>query len=312
MRPALPKAFPSSVHVKEVIARPQRPLVSIGIPVLNGGRLIGEALECLLNQTYENVEIIISDNNSKDDTAEICVASAENDERITYYRQNNTLSATDNFRFVFERSTGEFFMWAAHDDRWSPNYIEILLQSLLQEKNASLAFPLSGKFHDHRSWRNSQLVTYEFECDPEAEPLHCLVRRNADGQCLHIYGLIRRSALHAYPWPSVQHGPDRAILLYLSLMGRMIKSDGACFYYFVPLTRKTIAQRSRENFNSQPPYFPELRSSWACACVAREVLRGRGYRFRHYAVFVLHVYYRMTRHIRRKFKNRVGPIAGDS
>src|SRR5690606_13748412 len=96
-------------------AKMSNPLVSIGVPVRNGGAYLADALQILVDQTYKNIEIIISDNNSSDDTSSIIERFAKLDKRIVVYTQSRTLTASENFRFVFERSHGEYFMWAACD-----------------------------------------------------------------------------------------------------------------------------------------------------------------------------------------------------
>ena len=58
------------------------PLVSIGMPVYNSETTIRRAIETIVNQTYKNIEIIISDNNSTDSTFKICNDFAMQDDRI--------------------------------------------------------------------------------------------------------------------------------------------------------------------------------------------------------------------------------------
>ena len=92
------------------------PLVSIGVPVYNGEKTLSEALSCLLAQDYKNLEIIISDNGSTDDTPKICKGFANKDKRVRYYRSDENLGSSWNFNRVFDLSNGKYFMWAAHDD----------------------------------------------------------------------------------------------------------------------------------------------------------------------------------------------------
>jgi len=99
------------------------PEVSIGLPVYNGELFLKKALDSLLNQTYSDFELIISDNNSTDLTPQICKEYAENDKRIHYVKQEKNLGAYSNFYFVLTEAKGKYFMWAAADDYWDPNFI---------------------------------------------------------------------------------------------------------------------------------------------------------------------------------------------
>ena len=82
------------------------PLVSIGPFVYNGERFIEDALNSILNQTFTDFELIISDNASTDRTSEIAEAYAKRDTRIRYYRSEKSMDAGWNARRVYELATG--------------------------------------------------------------------------------------------------------------------------------------------------------------------------------------------------------------
>ena len=63
------------------------PRLSVGLPVYNGENYLAESLEALLGQSYEDFELIISDNASTDGTADICRRYEKQDSRIRYIRQ---------------------------------------------------------------------------------------------------------------------------------------------------------------------------------------------------------------------------------
>ncbi|QIR13943.1 glycosyltransferase family 2 protein [Shewanella aestuarii] len=106
------------------------PKVSIGMPVFNGGEYIADAIESILNQTFTDYEIIISDNCSNDTTGKICQHYAQNDSRIRYIKQSSNIGAEANFNFVFKQSVAKYFMWAAVDDIRSPKFLEVNYQFL--------------------------------------------------------------------------------------------------------------------------------------------------------------------------------------
>lgn len=99
------------------------PRVTVGLPVHNGERYLVEALESLVNQNYPNLEIVVSNNASNDRTGEILSGFQSRYPFIQIYEQTELLDATDNFLFVLEKATGEFFCWHAHDDLRSPDDI---------------------------------------------------------------------------------------------------------------------------------------------------------------------------------------------
>jgi glycosyltransferase involved in cell wall biosynthesis len=117
-----------------------QPKVTIGMPVYNGGAFIREALDCLLAQTFNNFELIISDNASNDDTETICREYAERDQRIRYVRQSVNLGVIANFQFVLSEGIGEYFMWATPDDRRHPLFVEYAIAVLDSDQNVGLVF----------------------------------------------------------------------------------------------------------------------------------------------------------------------------
>lgn len=106
--------------------------VSIGMPVHNGEKTIRTALDSILAQTFQDFELIISDNASSDFTQEICQEYAEKDKRIRYIRQTRNQGAVENFRFVLDQATSTFFMWAAANDIRSPNFLELNYQFFIK------------------------------------------------------------------------------------------------------------------------------------------------------------------------------------
>jgi glycosyltransferase involved in cell wall biosynthesis len=106
-------------------------LVTIGMPIYNRPDSLKIALDSILAQTYQNLEIIISDNCSTQSNVEKIVKEMMvHDKRIKYYRQDKNIGPELNFRFVLERAEGEYFMWAADDDVRNKNCVESYLLNI--------------------------------------------------------------------------------------------------------------------------------------------------------------------------------------
>jgi glycosyltransferase involved in cell wall biosynthesis len=115
-----------------------RPLVSIGIPTFNRAEMLKRSIESALNQDYENVEVLISDNASTDQTESFCNYYCEMDSRFKYFRQPRNRGPADNFSEVLKYSTGQFFMWLGDDDWIDPGYVSAGVQQLLDDPAMSL------------------------------------------------------------------------------------------------------------------------------------------------------------------------------
>src|SRR6185436_20983418 len=92
------------------------PLVSIGIPVYNGENYLESALTRLLEQDFEDFELIVTDNASTDRTEEICRAFEQRDSRVRYFRNPVNIGLAANHNRTIELARGKYFKWAAHDD----------------------------------------------------------------------------------------------------------------------------------------------------------------------------------------------------
>lgn len=114
------------------------PLVTIAIPTYNRSGLLVRAIFSAQKQTYKNIEIIISDNCSSDDTEYLCRDIATQDGRIHYFRQAKNIGGTGNFNWLLSRAAGAYFMWLGDDDWIDANYVESCLNVL--EGNPDLAF----------------------------------------------------------------------------------------------------------------------------------------------------------------------------
>jgi glycosyltransferase involved in cell wall biosynthesis len=126
-------------EAEKVYARgPACPLVSIGMPTYNGSAKIKSALMSVLNQGYPNLEIIISDNCSTDDTQETCTALAAANASIRYIRQPVNIGVMRNFQFVLRQASGNLFMWMSDDDTLEPGILRKYVEFLMNNGGYSL------------------------------------------------------------------------------------------------------------------------------------------------------------------------------
>jgi len=107
-----------------------KPLVSIGIPTSNRARFLKETLPTVLHQTYQPLEIVISDNCSTDETEPFCRDLAARDVRVRYIRQPSNIGLYPNHNFLIDETRGEY-LCLFHDD-------ELYLPTLIEEEAAFL------------------------------------------------------------------------------------------------------------------------------------------------------------------------------
>ena len=108
----------------------QNPLVSILIPTYNRQDFILECIDSALNQTYKNIEIIISDNCSTDQTLEICKAASQKDSRIKVVSTLTNLGPVANWLNCFTNSSGQYIKLLFSDDLLAKDCIERMIPAI--------------------------------------------------------------------------------------------------------------------------------------------------------------------------------------
>lgn len=103
------------------------PVVSICIPTYNSSRFIAQTIESVLNQTFTDLEIVITDNSSTDSTIEICNSYKEKDKRIFVYQNGENIGAFPNFNKGLSSTTGKYVKFVMSDDLLEPTYLERIL-----------------------------------------------------------------------------------------------------------------------------------------------------------------------------------------
>src|ERR1700748_3070750 len=96
----------------------KQPLVSVAMCTYNGEKYIRQQLDSILNQTWRNLEIVIVDDGSSDDTFAIISEYAEKDSRIKCFKNEVNLGFNKNFEHAVELTTGDYIAISDQDDIW--------------------------------------------------------------------------------------------------------------------------------------------------------------------------------------------------
>lgn len=137
------------------------PKVSIIIPVYNGSNYIRKAIDSALNQTYQNIEIIVVNDGSKDNTEEICKGYGD---RIKYFKKENGGVATA-LNFGISKMKGEYFSWLSHDDEYDKNKIFCQVNALKKISDRKTVIGCNHLFIDE----NSNILYKEKKIDNKNE-----------------------------------------------------------------------------------------------------------------------------------------------
>lgn len=160
--------------------------ISIGIPTYNRPDYLKQILESLLNQSYTNIEIIVSDNCSPDKKVkEVIDAFIKKDNRIKGFIQKKNIGMISNFEFVLEKSTSDYFMWKADDDIIEDVDFLAKLYEKLINADCDFVFP-EGYYLLKDGNRKSILDGVYRECKNSFDYLSAFTKSFS---CLEFYGL---------------------------------------------------------------------------------------------------------------------------
>jgi glycosyltransferase involved in cell wall biosynthesis len=203
------------------------PLVTIGLPVFNGEKYLERSLDAILAQTYENIELVISDNASTDRTESICRSYAAKDPRVKYSRNETNFGVFRNNNKVLALGSGTYFMLAGHDDLRSPEQIARCVAVLEEKPQYVLAYVATTYIGEH----DEELGIKETVLDVGSTDIVTRFREiiRVDHKIEPGYGLIRYTALS-----NVRFGhyadSDRVLIAELGLRGPFYRNSESLFF----------------------------------------------------------------------------------
>ena len=195
------------------------PLVSIGLPVRNGERYVRDAVRSVLDQQYDRLELVISDNASDDGTEDICRQLAAADARVRYHRQPQDIGLVANFNAVLHLAGGTYFKWMGDDDWLMPTYVprcvevlddEALILVTTQQAHVAPDGAVESADYDCTRMRSARPVERFTEMLRLLNESHLLLDP--------LYGMMRRDPVARLPRP-VMLFEDQIFAARLALAG---------------------------------------------------------------------------------------------
>jgi glycosyltransferase involved in cell wall biosynthesis len=146
-------------------------IVSIVLPTFNGSRYIRQAIKSCLDQTYTNIELIIVNDCSTDDTATIIEEYAGHDNRIKIIVNKENKKLPSSLNIGFQQALGQYFTWISDDNYFAPHAIDTLIKELQNSNGADIVYSSyyfideAGKPQDTFGSVPEELL---FKCSPGA------------------------------------------------------------------------------------------------------------------------------------------------
>lgn len=205
-----------------------RPTVSVGMPVFNGAHWIKQSIDSLLDQSFQDFEIIVSDNASTDDTDAICRSYAARDNRVRYYRNERNRGAVANYNAVFEYASGRYFKWASSNDYCAPEFLARCVDVLEQRDDVVLCYPRCRLFDS----AIEEAENYDDNLDLQDDDAPTRFKRLLANIRLNnvMNGVIRADALGRTKLISTHYSADINMMAELVLHGKFVEVPEYLFY----------------------------------------------------------------------------------
>ena len=192
------------------------PRLTIGLPVYNGEKYLAESLDALLGQSYEDFELVISDNASTDGTSDICRRYGKQDSRIRYVRQPRNIGCAPNHNFVVGQARGELIKWASDDDLYARNMLSCCIDALDEHPHVVLANSWTAMIDSSGSVTKAVQYSVATACPRTPERFRSMM---FDGWFDDSGGVVRTEVLRRTSLHGSYHLADRVLTTEIGLHG---------------------------------------------------------------------------------------------
>jgi glycosyltransferase involved in cell wall biosynthesis len=201
------------------------PTLSIGLAVRNGEDVVGRCIESVLSQDFTDLELVVSDNASDDETIETVENYARMDRRVRLTVNPVNIGSHENMNHVLAAARGTYFRWISADDWLEPHCLSTCVQAIESRPDAIGA---TTWFTIHTPSGSTRYEEYRGEFPAAPDPARRFERMlwffhaGDDARYDPIYGMYRREHLVRSHWLRPSERTDWLLSAELALMGPII------------------------------------------------------------------------------------------
>jgi glycosyltransferase involved in cell wall biosynthesis len=176
-------------------------LVSVGLPVRNAGDRVSDVVKSVLAQDHPDLELVISDNASTDDTEDVCRALAAGDDRVRYHRQSENVGILNNFMTAMRLARGTYFRWIGDDDELEPACVSTGVRAFAADPRLILVTNQVAYSDENGNVETASYDGTALGSDDPVDRFEEMLRLLNESHLLidPLYGLMRREPVAAIP-----------------------------------------------------------------------------------------------------------------
>ena len=223
----------------------EAPRVSVGMPIYNSERWVGEAIGSILAQTFRDFVLVICDNASTDGTHAICERFARQDPRVRYHRNPQNIGLFKNYDRVFGLCSSRYFKWAASGDVCRPEFLERCVAALDSRPDVVLAYPRAALFDEGIESAEPYEDGLDLQDERPSDRLAKLLARIGLNNIIN--GVIRSDALRRTALNKSYVSSDISLVAELSLQGKFAEIPERLFLRRMNKATATAMKTKAEN-----------------------------------------------------------------
>jgi glycosyltransferase involved in cell wall biosynthesis len=220
-------------------------LVSVVMSTYNGAGYVAEQLDSILRQTYTNLEVIIIDDASTDNTFEILKSYAAKDSRIFLYRQEKNAGYNTSFSDACSKASGNYIAISDQDDVWELTKIEKQVAKIKKSKKTVLVHCISARFEEKAKPHLKSIKKLNFFRGNDIKSFY--LANYVLGHCMLFSSSLLKAAL-PFP-PNVYY--DWWLGAYACTLGNIEFVDEILVWHRMHQTNATGAAKPKMAFNDQ-------------------------------------------------------------
>jgi len=203
------------------------PEVTIGIPVYNEEKHLSSAIESVLSQSFDDIEVIVSDNCSTDSSLSIAREFSKADPRVRVLRQNLNVGAARNFELCRDNATSPYFCWLGAHDLLTNDYLSEAVSHLRLNTDTALVYPQNAVYVDslgdlfesgfYAGFPACSRIDTSGITDPLARATF-VIRKI--GACTNFHGVFKTEVARSLPLRPIVSG-DVLVIALASLYGHI-------------------------------------------------------------------------------------------
>ncbi len=225
----------------------KKPKVSVCLPTRNGHKYLEKSIKSILNQSYNNYELIISDNNS-DKKTKLILKKFTKLNKIKIFNQIKILSSTENHNFLINKAKSNLIVFIHDDDLWNKDFLKNGVKKILKKKEYVAVFGKINRFKKNMNIYKSEKATKELDGDFNNRIANFLKTNFGDKL---MFSIFKKNQIKNFRFSQKIFSPEIFFLYNVINSGKITFSDEMVFYKRFKFNRNVNEQNNIYGINSK-------------------------------------------------------------